>query len=394
MGTALTCLAVALAVLTPGIYRLINHLLGVDNAGRLIAHAMTVWAAAAAQCMLVHWTHPPETAPAAVRQRQIIAVAAVAVMVALFVWADTDEVDIDWIAAHGEKPPVAAYIAVFAGILIYTLTDLKRLSLRYARRVTDRRWTRLGLELFAVGGVFGLGYALIILGYVVAATLDLPYGPGTAWTEVSHAFQLLSIGVIAVGSVLPGTATASTAALRRSREAHQCEQMEPLWRAIVEANPAIAKTQPWSRTPWGRLSAWIASWMGDGRSLSRRVLEIRDGYLQLSPWFDSNVAARAMEHGRQAGLTGSELQAVVEAATVAAALQAKARGDQPVGTGEVEPGGDDLTGEVEWLVRVSRAAQRSPVVAQVLADLQRERDARRGWLERTLDDLGIGKGGE
>ncbi|MFI6273185.1 MAB_1171c family putative transporter [Micromonospora zamorensis] len=387
MGVALLCLALALAVLNPGIRTRLDDLLGVPHATRLISHALTIWAATAALCMLVYWTRSPQTTQRAVYTRQAIAAAATAVMAGLFVVARTPAATRDWFSTYADMWPIAVYMIVFGGMLTYTLIDLARLSLRYARRITGHPVTRLGLHLFAAGGLVALGYSVTIM---VVAVTELAGTTFTAdWTKLSHVCQLLGIGLIVIGSVLPGTANASAAALHRAQDAHQTELMEPLWRAIVEAHPAIPRRQPRPKHLWGRMTAWTASWMGDGRSLTRRVLEIRDGYLQLAPWFDGAVQTRAIDLGRQAGLTGLDLQAVAEAAVVALALDAKARGEEQAGTGEVEPGGEDLTGEVRWLGRVSQALNSSPVVAEVLAERERALLESRSQVSKTLKDLGL-----
>ncbi|MFI7608521.1 MAB_1171c family putative transporter [Micromonospora sp. NPDC049366] len=389
MGVALLCLALALGVLTPDIRSGVDALLGVPNVARLIAHALTMWAATAALCMLVYWTHTPQSTRKAVHGRQVIAVAATAVMAALFVIARAPATNEEFFSTYAHRWPIALYMIVFGLMLTYTLVDLARLSLRYGRRITNRPVTRLGLRLFAAGGLVALGYSLTIIAVACLEFFGVDFD--WDWTRFSSICQLLGIGLIVIGSVLPGTANASTAALHRAQDAHQCELMEPLWRAIVQTHPEIPRRRPRSRNFWGRWTAWTASWMGDGRSVSRRVLEIRDGYLQLTPWFDSHVTNRAIELGRKAGLSGSELQAVVEAAVVAVALDAKARGEDRVDTGDVEPGAENLTGEVKWLVRVAQAFDHSPVVTQILAERQRAHEEGRSWVERTLDDLGFGR---
>jgi hypothetical protein len=109
--------------------------------------------------------------------------------------------------------------------------------------------------------------------------------------------------------------------------------------------------------------------------LYRRVIEIRDGRLVLRPYLAPGVAATARQLAEAAGLAGDQLQATVEAASLAAALHAKA-GEQDVrgattaseggGKPAGHPGGADLCGEVAWLVQVARAFDRSPVVAAAL----------------------------
>jgi hypothetical protein len=122
-----------------------------------------------------------------------------------------------------------------------------------------------------------------------------------------------------------------------------------------------------------------AAWAGRhqlGFRLQRRCVEIRDAQLKLRPWADPQAAAAAEALGGQAGLNGEELQVVVEAASLAAAAQAKTRRWAPVG--ERTPassvqGGGDLDTESAWLSRVAVAYRRSPVVQAVLTSQQTQR---------------------
>ncbi|MFI9642495.1 MAB_1171c family putative transporter [Micromonospora sp. NPDC051925] len=373
LGGSLFCLALALTAVAPGVDDAIDDLIGVPHVSRIIAHALTMWAAIAVLCMLAYWTRSPGTTRRAVRRRQLLACTATVVLVALFLIAQTPSTEGDWFATYHRQLPIAIYMTVFGGILTYALIELARLSLRYAARVTTRPVTRVGLRMFAAGGLISLGYSVTVMAVAIAGQLGID--AGTGWTYVTMTSQLTGIGLFAAGSAVPGTAAAASAALRRAHDAHQCERMEPLWRAIVQAHPAIPRRQPRPTHRWGRAMAWTTSWLGDGRSLSRRVLEIRDGYLQLTPWFDSAVRDRAIQLGRLAGMDGRDLLATVEAAVVVVALDAKAAGDDPVDTGRVEAGGADLTSEVVWLGRVSRALARSPVVADVRAEHAHARTA-------------------
>ncbi|MEU7981899.1 MAB_1171c family putative transporter [Micromonospora sp. NPDC049081] len=373
MGGSLFCLALALATVAPGINDAVDGLVGVPHVSRLIAHVLTVWAAIAVSCMLVYWTRSPESTRRAVRRRLLLAGSATVALAALFLIARTPAAPGDWFATYHRRPPVMIYMTLFGGILTYALIDLARLSLRYATRVTTRPVTRVGLRMFAAGGLISLGYSVTIVAVAIAGQFGIDVG--TAWTYVTMTSQLTGIGLIAAGSAVPGTTAAASAALRRAHDAHQCERMELLWRAIVQAHPAIPRRQPHPTHWWGRGLAWTTSWLGDGRSLSRRVLEIRDGYLQLTPWFDGAVRDRALQLGQRAGMTGSDLMATVEATVVVVALDAKAAGDDPVDTGRVEAGGTDLTGEVVWLGRVSQALARSPVVVSVRAEQAHARAA-------------------
>ncbi len=117
-----------------------------------------------------------------------------------------------------------------------------------------------------------------------------------------------------------------------------------------------------------------------GFHLYRRVIEIRDGALALRGHFGPRVADAARERGRAAGLGDEDLQALVEAESVAAALRAKEQGLPPV---EAAPptdvvGGCHLPSEVSYLQKVARyyaeEARRQCLVP--------ERSARRGQRHR------------
>ena len=98
------------------------------------------------------------------------------------------------------------------------------------------------------------------------------------------------------------------------------------------------------------------------------MVEIRDGLLTLRPYVDPRVREDAGALGRSTGLSGDELVAVAEAATVAAAIRAKGRGHAMV-EGDVvaaAPAESDLGAEAAYLTRLSRAYRSSPVVKMML----------------------------
>ena len=183
MGGSLFCLALALTAVAPGVNDAIHHLIGVPHVSRLIAHTLTIWAAVAVLCMLAYWTRGPETTRRAVQGWQFLACTATVVLTALFLIARTPAAEGDWFAAYHRRPPIAIYMAVFGGILTYALIDLARLSLRYATRVTTQPVTRVGLRMFAVGGLISLGYSVTVVAVAVAGQLGID--AGTAWTYVT-----------------------------------------------------------------------------------------------------------------------------------------------------------------------------------------------------------------
>jgi hypothetical protein len=111
-----------------------------------------------------------------------------------------------------------------------------------------------------------------------------------------------------------------------------------------------------------------------GFRLYRRVVEIRDGRLALRPYFDHRAAEYARALCQEARLSDEEATAVVEAASLAAAVRARALGrtmDQPASLAPT-PGGADLASERIFLQRVAYCYQRSPIVRAVLARAEHE----------------------
>jgi hypothetical protein len=88
----------------------------------------------------------------------------------------------------------------------------------------------------------------------------------------------------------------------------------------------------------------------------------------------SLMAAVATRLGQAAGLSESDIKAVREAATLAAAIEAKTAGTPPELAAAVTPpcpaGGTDLSSEVTWLCRVATAYTTSPIVRRTVALLR------------------------
>jgi hypothetical protein len=87
-----------------------------------------------------------------------------------------------------------------------------------------------------------------------------------------------------------------------------------------------------------------------------------------------SMAAVATRLGQAAGLSESDIKAVREAATLAAAIEAKTAGTPPELAAAVTPpcpaGGTDLSSEVTWLCRVATAYTTSPIVRRTVALLR------------------------
>jgi hypothetical protein len=220
------------------------------------------------------------------------------------------------------------FVVVAVGYMGYALSLAMRWSVIYAR-VARRVELRRGLRAMAVG------LAFLIAGCVCKCVVALLQAfAGIAW-EVGN---LVYVSCVLVGSVLlvvgvmyPAVTgmLAAVPVWRWHRAAYR--EMEPLWQALHEAFPDLAlrsETLPWWRDPL-RIRR-------THRDYYRRAVEIRDGLVQLGPYYPATEAD--------------------DADAVKAALLAKAAG-APAGPPRPAPmaAGDDLDSDVRWLVRLSNS---------------------------------------
>ena len=106
--------------------------------------------------------------------------------------------------------------------------------------------------------------------------------------------------------------------------------------------------------------------------LYRRIVEIRDGSLELRPYVEPGTIERARDLSRSAELSEEEARAVVEAASLAVALDARRIGrapHSPVFPLELH-GGTDVSSKAAVLVRVARYFQTSPIVETIVREVR------------------------
>jgi hypothetical protein len=137
-------------------------------------------------------------------------------------------------------------------------------------------------------------------------------------------------------------------------------RLRPLWAMLLDGAPDV------------RLPPEPGTWLAARFRLHRRVVEIRDAQLALRPFQNSRAAAEAANAALLAGLPRDERDAVIEAAMIVSALDARRAGFAPASSPDVghslpEPG-NDLESEADRLLRVSRAVRRSPIVRRAARD--------------------------
>ncbi|HET6703666.1 MAB_1171c family putative transporter [Amycolatopsis sp.] len=224
-------------------------------------------------------------------------------------------------------------VAIFylgAGLyLIYGLIACAAWIVRYLR-VADRN-LRIGLRLSAIGLAGAAVGSICRALYIVVAWV---FGP------VVKILLLLGVPFVIAGGMLflagvtyPGVRARVSALRRRRQHRREHAALAPLWTVLVEAFPSIVLRTP----PRGR--------GGVNRLHYRRVIEIRDGLVQLSPYLDADFGAVVAEDPAAA------------AAALRAALRRHAAGEASDGRAKqvLPAGADDIESDVRPLLALSAA---------------------------------------
>jgi len=341
----------------PAVIGLLNRLTGVANFAAPLVYCLLVALGASCHVLLAYWRWPAEQALTIARRWTLAYAVIVMALVALFAVGEAPvERRVDFDTYYADTPYIAGFVLLYLLAVAVAMAVQVRMCWGWAR-VAGRPWLRRGLWLIGLGALGALGFSVAKLAAVVARWC------GTDWdwlsSRLAPVLALLGLVVSAVGYALPVLGD-HLSGLRGWVERYRAYRaLYPLWDALRRATPAIV---PPTRVPW---------WDFELR-LTRRLAEINDGRLALRAHADPRVAETALRLGREAGLTGVDLCATVDAARLRAAVAAKAANvrfpPDAVGTGHGGArGGTDGIGELAWLVTVSRAFAASPVVAAALA---------------------------
>jgi hypothetical protein len=222
-------------------------------------------------------------------------------------------------AAH---PEVIAYWLIFATYLGTTFAVIARLAWRYGRRA-GRTPLGCGLVVMSAGMVAGLCY----LAYGTAVVAARATGADGAFIRtapgvIQGLFGALIV-LVAVGGLLPATSRGPL--LRRAMLYWSLRQLYPLWAGLCQAVPGIALDP---------VPVWADRL--DPRDLQvrlyRRVIEIRDGYMALTPvevpGIEDLVAAAGPHE-----LSAADRATLAAATQLELARRAELRGDPGLGAG-------------------------------------------------------------
>lgn len=331
-------LAVSATFFAPAAQTLPARALGVANINEPIARTALLGAAWSVQVLLLRLQHPAG-ARTSTRRRGLVLIATLLALWGLFAAAPVPRQTRLFAAEYGSLPIVAAYLAVSLAYLAFALVDVIRGVSRYARSAP--RPLAVGLRLLGLGCLLGLGYVTGKTSYLIIRLAGSHL--------VSSELESSTDRSLAVGA-FPRRPS-------RSRAGLVAGLPEP-------ARPLPAGGHPLRRDARISLDPQ-ASPLSDRLRLRdvqlrlyRRVIEIRDGRLDLAGHLDPGVIAGERERSLAAGLSPVEADAAGEAAGLLAAIQQQ---DGVPAPGSPPPSPDrsaTLPEEVDWLLRVVRRLQR------------------------------------
>ena len=372
LSGTLAALAAGLALQTPVLHAAVGRASGAMQLPQVLVDAFALTSAFGTQVVLLHMLHHPEQAHRRVRVRAVAAALTVTLMIVFLLGAGPVPADPDARRMHLADPGLLEVRSLYLGFLTWVFADIARLCWRFAS-VAGGRLLAAGLRLIAAGGAVGLCYvAAGVLQLVGAANGDA--AGVRAAHQASEALIVVATLLVVAGSTLPAVG----ARLRRWAGDAPSEQslsgLDSLWQTLTRAVPEVV----------------LPSEHGSSdEQLYRRVIEVEDARLALRPLRTAELQDAAAQAVQRCGVGAPEQSAALEAASLALALDRRARaaapddGRQrpgvPPPAADQRPGDQDLQSEIAWLSSVGRWFGDPALLGtarQLLAQADRELPAR------------------
>lgn len=250
----------------------------------------------------------------------------------------------------GDQPHAAVFVLVVLGYLGYVHSQTLWWCVGFTRATRVARLRR-GLVMICLAVGTFLAAELTKSALAVAQLVDAL--PQSAVDTINSTYvALVGIGTLTfvVGvSYSAFTGMLAAASIWRAHR-RQYRDLQPLWSALHEAFPDLALSRLETR-PWYRLFGQH----GTHRRFYRQVIEIRDGLVQLAPYYDRAATADTEAELRRTGMSEADIADATRAMMITAALRAKDTGT-PVAAAEplVIDGGRDLDSDARSLVGIAR----------------------------------------
>jgi hypothetical protein len=321
------------------------------NITRWLGNSLVIAAGWSVFAILAYTVQDPAQTRRVVVRHTVIA-SLVIVAMAVLLTAGNTRFTTEFVTVYGKKPLITAYLFLFSAYCASALAAFLMLIRRYSAASMERA-LRVGLNIMMLGACAGLLWA----GWKTVVIIIDEISPEPVKVEalVTALLSSTAAALIAIGGVIPLAIRYVRDPFRRARTARYYRKLEPLWREMHQVLPEI-KLSP-------------ADHGGDDFSVYRRVIEIRDANIALRVHCHPDVRGWATEAAQQHGITGDQVEVLVEASVIAGAIEAYAAGvryhtePSTAETPLIGTGGIDA--ERDWLVRVSQAFARNTTVDQI-----------------------------
>jgi hypothetical protein len=339
-----------IAVVIGAHYAWVASVIKVPALTQVIVHTTVLSCLFWLQVFTLHLGTPPETVRRKTYVRLTILSSCLLALYVLYVLGPLPQGLSAINGGFGDRPYVLAYLTVFSMTLAWALADIAWTT-RFAKHVPDK-YLRLGLQFIRYGSLFGMLFALHKFVQTFAKAIGMPL----PWLEYSE-YTGVGTYLLAIGTFLALTGFMLPSVGPRWERRRTGAQLEPLWRALTEQAPELV---------------FSSNTKGTAARLRNRITEIRDVVVgPLHPYLHPSAAERAHELGTEQGLADDELQATVEAATIAVALHAKKHDIPAPMTAPIVfdgPSAADHGAEAAWLAKVSTAYASSQIVRTVVSE--------------------------
>nr|WP_042183124.1 MAB_1171c family putative transporter [Kibdelosporangium sp. MJ126-NF4]CEL15372.1 RacC protein [Kibdelosporangium sp. MJ126-NF4]CTQ95589.1 RacC protein [Kibdelosporangium sp. MJ126-NF4] len=252
--------------------------------------------------------------------------------------------------AERETSPAAIAYWMLLEAYLGTVLCTGGLLIWRVSRASPTNLLRVGLWLMCAGAAINALFAVYKSGYILANAAGVRM-PTAAVAAVSDAMLPTSGLLIVSGVLLPTwTVVRELIGVHRSMRA-----LAPLWHTMRTTCPQVILYVS------ERLPSADGVLATARLRLYRRLIEIRDGMLELRQYVSPGITGVALDYLAAQGIHGRQAAVLAEACWIEVALRRKNAGMEPCyGAWPSMPGGADEHEETTWLAEVSTAHHLSP----------------------------------
>ncbi|MDP9351016.1 MAG: hypothetical protein M3P51_05690 [Chloroflexota bacterium] len=342
-------LALTATLMTPSVYVMVDELIGIPNVSRMLGFSTALFGAWAFQPFMWRLLHLPVREHGTLGSPWLMAGALVVSWV-LFILAPVDRSEpIGFSTVYGKVPFVAEQMMVTAGYIAVMLSQVFVASWRAWREATDDEvdsLMRLRIGSMAFGWGFGVMTALHVGLHPLVGRLGLEY-PGLSGSIVSVSLFGIFLVLILSGMFFDlWERMTDTIALRH---------LDRLARWLDEATEVTYRP--------------LSPGLGSKAQLRQRVTAIFDAEGKLRPYCDESIAGEASEMCAAAGIEGDRKSAILDAASLVVAVEAKAS-EKKASEPKRSLREARRHKRVPYLVQVAKARDGSEIVREALSRWQ------------------------